>query len=293
MRARRLTSLAALTALAAHANAQQLPEGVLRRQTPTLGRENVASSGFEAARTARREDSEDGTELKLSAGGLFAAGNSRSLAVTGTSKLYARRGNNQLGAGLSATYGQSALQGEREMRTSVENFQAKLRFDRFVAEHFAVFLSQSGLRDRFQGLSLRLNLDPGFAYYFVDAGKHRLWGEAGYDVQYDFRRQQAVNEAAANGRSLARSEILHSTRAFLGYANNFAELLTLDTGVEYLQALTESKSYRLNWDLGLSARFSPDFSIATTVNFRYDHDPLPDVQRTDVAMAVSLVYQLL
>ena len=43
-------------------------------------------------------------------------------------------------------------------------------------------------RDRFEGLDLRLDLDPGLAYYFINTKKHRLQGEAGYDFQYDIRR---------------------------------------------------------------------------------------------------------
>ena len=35
------------------------------------------------------------------------------------------------------------------------------------------------------------------------------------------------------------------------------------------------------------------FSIATTVSVRYDHNPLPGIEKTDVTTAISLVYKLL
>jgi putative salt-induced outer membrane protein len=289
-----LASLSAAAALlaAAPAFAEELPTGLMKAKTATGGQENVASTGFEAP-VAKPEASKDSTELKLSAGGLFSGGNSKSIAATGSSKLHLRRENNALDGALAANYGRSAPKGQGDMETSVENFQGKLRYDRFVAEHVAVFVALSGLKDRFLGLDLRLNLDPGLAYYFIDGPKHRLWAELGYDLQYDFRREETIVAALADGKTLDRSEVRHSGRLFLGYNNSISETLTFDTGVEYLQALKDTENFRLNWDLGITSSIGGNFSIATTLNLRYDHNPLPGVKNTDVTSAVSLVYQLL
>lgn len=277
---------------AAPAFGEDLPAGLMKAKTATGGQENVASAGFEAP-VAKPEELKDSTELKLSAGGLFSGGNSKSVAATGSSKLHLRRELNQLDGALAANYGRAAPKGEGSLETTVENFQGKLRYDRFVAEHVAVFAALSGLRDRFLGLSLRLNLDPGLAYYFVDVSKHRLWAELGYDLQYDFRRPEAIAAARAEGTALDRSEVRHSGRLFLGYNNALSEAFTFDTGVEYLQALKETENFRINWDMGITSRIAGNFSLATTLNLRYDHNPLPAVKRTDVTSAVSLVYQLL
>jgi putative salt-induced outer membrane protein len=286
-------SLAAATVLASTSVfAEDLPTGLMKAKTASGGQENVASAGFEAP-VAAPVEVKDSTELKLSAGGLFSGGNSKSIAATGSTKLHLRRDKNQLDGALAANYGQAAPKGEGELETTVENFQGKIRYDRFVAEHVAVFAALSGLRDRFLGLSLRLNLDPGLAYYFVDVPKHRLWTELGYDLQYDFRRPEAITAAEATGVELDRAEVRHSGRLFLGYDNALSEAFTFDTGVEYLQALKETENFRINWDLGITSRVGGNFSIATTLNLRYDHNPLPGVKRTDVTSAVSLVYQLL
>ncbi|HET9955925.1 MAG TPA: DUF481 domain-containing protein [Polyangiaceae bacterium] len=287
-----LLALGAGISLSPDALAQEAPKGLMGAKTATQGKEDVAVSGF-AAPVGKLEESKDTTELKISLGGLFASGNSKSIAANGTTKLHVRRDDNQLDAAFAANYGRAAVQGETAMRPTVENFQGRMRYDRFVASNVALFLSMSALKDRFQGLDLRLNLDPGLAYYFLDVAKHRFWAEGGYDLQSDFRRESAINDALAKGEVLDRSEVRHNLRLFLGYENALNKQLTFDTGVEYLQALKETKNYRINWNAGLTSQVSGNFSIATTLNLRYDHNPLPNIKNTDVVTAISLVYQLL
>lgn len=277
---------------ASPAFSDELPPGLQHRDAATTGREDVAVSGFVAPE--KPADDKDAIELKLSAGGLFSGGNSESLALTSSGKLRVRRDANQLAVALAANYGEAAPAGEDERETSVENYQGRLRYDRFLVDRFSVFLSLSALRDRFQGLDLRFNLDPGLAYYFVDAEKHRFWSELGYDMQYDYRREDAIEAAASStGVFLDRSEVRHGARAFLGYENSLAENVSFDTSVEYLQALEETENWRLAWDVGLTAAIDAGFSIATTFSLRYDNNPLPEIETTDMTSAVSLVYQLL
>ncbi|MGC4087831.1 MAG: DUF481 domain-containing protein [Polyangiaceae bacterium] len=293
---RSCTALALGVALlgARPAFAQDVPKGLMQTKAASSGSENVSTAGFEAPVAKASEDAKDTTEMTINAGGLVAGGNAKSLAATASSKLRLRRGLNQLSAAVAANYGEAAPKGQGDMQTTVENFQGKVRADRFLADHFAVFIAMSGLRDRFLGLRLRLNLDPGLAYYVLDEAKHRLWIEGGYDLQHDFRRGDAIAAALAKtGQQLDRSEVRHSGRLFVGYDNSLTENITVTTGLEYLQAFKDTDNYRINWDLGLNSRIGGNFSIATTLNVRYDHNPLPDIKTTDVTSALSLVYQLL
>jgi putative salt-induced outer membrane protein len=276
----------------ASALAQELPPGLQKRAAATSGREDVAVTGFATA-TAKPEENKDATELKLSAGGLFSGGNSESLALTTSSKLRLRRGDDQFELAIAGNYGEAAPPGEDEREANVENLQGRVRYDRFLVEGLAVFLSTSAVRDRFQGLDLRLNIDPGFAYYFLDADKQRFWTELGYDLQYDYRREDAVEAAMATGSPIDRSETRHGARAFVGYTSELAEGVAFDASVEYLQALKETKNWRLGCDIGLTAAIKGGFSLATTFSLRYDNNPLADVETTDMASALSLVYQLL
>ena len=266
----------------------------MKLQQATKGTETVVTTGFEA-KAAKPDDaaSKDATELKLAAGGLFAAGNSRSNAITSSVKFRARRSANQLTLALAENYAQAASKPGEDTSVTVENVQGKTRYDRFLSGQFAVFGALSGLRDRFQGLDLRINFDPGFAYYFVDESKQQFWSELGYDLQYDYRRNDKVAESLALGKPVDKAEVRHSGRLFFGYQNSLNKAVTVDTGLEYLQALSNTENWRLNWTLGLNSAIGGNFSIATTFTLKYDHNPLSNVKNTDALTAVSLVYQLL
>jgi putative salt-induced outer membrane protein len=276
------------------ARADELPAGLMKTDQATKGTESIATSGFEG-KAAKPTDanSKDALELKLSAGGLMSGGNSRSLAVTSSGKFRVRREANQLTVAIAQNYGRGAPSPDADTAVTVENYQGKARYDRFLSGGLAAFVAMSGLRDRFQGLDLRLNFDPGLAYYFVDEAKQQFWAELGYDLQYDFRRTDEVLAAFYKGTPIDKAETRHNGRAFLGYQNNVSKTATIDTGLEYIQGLSQTENWRLNWILGLSSQIGGDFSIAATFNVKYDNNPLPGVKNTDVISALSLVYSLL
>lgn len=283
-----LTAVALLGARAAVAQ----PAGLMKQDAASAGKTDVAAEGFQAAERDK-EDAKDATEAKISAGGMLTTGNARSLAATTAGNFRLRRSLNQLSIAAAANYSRAAANADADMETTVENYQGKVRYDRFVAKQLALFLSTSARRDRFQGLDLRLNLDPGVAYYFIDEKAQQLWTEIGYDLQYDVRRDENIDAAAAKGESVDKTKVQHSGRLFAGYTNSVNEHVKFNTGVEYLQGLPETERWRLNWDVGLSSAIGGDFSLATTFSLKYDHAPLPGVKELDTVTAINLVYTLM
>ena len=213
----------------------------MKQDAATKGSTDVATETFDAA---KKDDAEakDATELKVQAGLLTATGNSRSLAGTASSTFRMRRTANELGAAAALNYARSAAVRGEPMETTVENYQGKIRYDRFLTERIALFLSVSARRDPFQGLDLRLNIDPGVAYYLIDEKPVQLWAELGYDLQYDFRRTDKVLEAFNKGTPIDKAETRHSGRLFLGYQNNLSKAVTADAGIEYIQALSKTEN---------------------------------------------------
>ena len=277
---------------AAPAVAQPLPEGLMDNKAATEGKTDVVKDGFEAP-TKRDEEAKDTTELKISAGGLFTTGNSRALSLTGASKFKLRREANQLTAAAAGNFARSAATPDDSMETTLENFQGRVRYDRFFTEVLAGFLAVSASRDRFQGLDLRLNVDPGIAFYVIDQKGHQLWSEVGYDLQHDVRNDDAIAAALIDGDVVDKSETRHNGRAFVGYDNSLNEEVTFNTGLEYIQGLQDTTNWRLAWDAGLTSNIGESFAIATTFTLKYDHNPLPGVEKTDAVTAVSVVYNLL
>lgn len=295
-------ALLALAFLSSIASAQTPASGIMKHDAATSGSTEVAGTTFESSAVPDQAKQNDATEAKVLAGGMTASGNSRSIAATGSLQSRIRRGSDQGTAAAAVNYGRSPsdpTDRDSKMVTSVENYQAKLRYDRFLTERFTVFGALSLRRDRFQELNLRLNLDPGVGYYFVSEPKQQLWGELGYDFQFDVRTQKAIdaseaaNAADSSVEVLDKTDVRHSARLFVGYANNITDNFGGQTGSEYLQGIPDTEYWRLNWDIGVNSKISGNFSLAVTFSLKYDHHPLPNVAKVDTAAAVSLVYQLI
>src|SRR6476659_3651457 len=108
----------------------------MKTQQATKGTETVASSGFETKAKPDDAKAKDALELKLSAGGLVAGGNSRSTAVTTLGKFRVRRESNQLTVAIAQNYGRAATTPDADTAVTVENYQGKTRYDRFLSGGF-------------------------------------------------------------------------------------------------------------------------------------------------------------
>ncbi len=274
------------------AQEDNLAKGLSSSKPATTGSTDVATSNFEAGEKLA-EEAKDTTEAKISAGGLFTAGNAQSTSMTSGANFRLRRSENQLTAAAAANYATARPQGEVATRKTVENFQGKTRYDRFLTPVVAVFGAASLRSDRFEGLDLRLNLDPGVALYVVDTKTEQLWSELGYDYQHDIRNQSALDAARLKDPTLSKTEDRHSGRLFIGYNDSFNKNVSISTGIEFLQALAHTENRRINWDVSLSSAIAGKLSVANTFSLRYDHNPLPGIKTTDAIESVSLVYTLM
>lgn len=257
----------------------------------TEGKTDVAQEGFQKAEAPVIADINE-TNAKLMAGAFLSTGNARALALTAAGSLRLRRGADQFSADLAANYAQSAADSASDLGTTVENYQGRVRYDRFLSAKWALFGQVSGRRDRFQGLDLRLNFDPGAAYYFVMEEKQHLTFELGYDMQYDVRSEDAILEAQTAGTPITASEVRHAARLYAGYDNSLNEHVTFETGLEYLQAFSQTENFRLNWVSALSAALAGNFAAAIGFTLRYDNNPLPGISNLDTITTLNLVYTL-
>jgi hypothetical protein len=231
----------------------------------------------------------DGTSITASAGGQGSTGNSRLLAITANGAFDTRFDNNGIGFSALANYGRSAPPGQGTQTTS-ENMQGRLRYDRYIIEQASCFLITTGRHDRFQGLDFRLNIDPGFKYLFVAEQANAIWAEAGYDFQYDIRRDDALVDPMNMRPPLDKTAVDHSSRVFFGIRHAFNEQVTLSSGVEYLQSLIETTRNRINFDALFAAKVGGGLAVGLGFGLRYDHAPLPGKEQVDTSTNVSLIY---
>ena len=273
-----------------------LPAETLKAQAATTGKTDVAKGGFATGALPAEDDPTDATEASLGAGGLFSSGNARTVAITSLANFKARRDEHQFTTKLSANFARAGKKGET-VDTTVENYQGMIRYDYFLTNNVALFLQTSARHDRFQGLDLRYNLDPGVAYFFINTKKQQLRAEVGYDFQYDVRRNESRVQAPPAGSTavlplLDKTKSQHNARLFFGYDNKLYEQVQFTSGLEYLQSFERSETYRLVFDIGLKSNIGGNFAIATTYTMRFENEPLPTVETTDSIASVNLVYTL-
>lgn len=233
----------------------------------------------------------EGTTAAVSAGGLFGTGNAKILAGSVSGMVETRLGDWGAAASLVGNYGQGAPAG-KAIATNTENLQARLRGDRYVAENVAVFLLSTSRYDRFQGLDLRQNVDPGARLLLVREAAHATWAELGYDLQVDVRRDEARDIANADRTTtrLDKTAVQHGVRAFVGRREAFRDDVTLSLGLEYVQDATDSARYRLVGEGVFASRLSGGLSLGLGATARYERTPLPGKERLDTTTTLSLVY---
>lgn len=292
LRAGSVTFAASLFALPTFA--QTLPEGAVEAKPASSGKTDIVKDKVAGAASLDALEENDATELTISAGGMQNGGNSRMIALTAGGRFRYRRSENQLSAALAGNYGQTAAVGG-DWETNVSNAQGFVRYDRFL-ERVTFFFQTQARNDRFQGLDLRLQLDPGVGYYFINRANRLLWVEAGYDLLHDVRRRDALTVTDADGNvieTLDRTKMVHSARAFVGADFTISDTARWNAGIEYLQSVTKGDTFRVNGDTSLTLKIYGKLSIALSLAARYENNPLPGKEKLDTMTSFSLVYGLI
>ena len=252
----------------------------------------MTKTGPEALKEAPPEVT-DATELSLQAGGIIAGGNTQSAAMTASTSFLLRRGAHETGAILAANYARSGREDGPGLQTTMENYQGRIRYDYFWTEKFSTFLAVQARRDRFQGLNLRLGVDPGLSYFFLRRETLRLWTEVGYDFQYDVVTQETLDLAVADGAPRDRTETDHNARLYAGYEQRLDDRLKLLTGLEFYKSFVNAASYRINWKAELQTQLVKSLSLAIASTAMYNNTPLPGIKKFDVTTSVNFVYTFL
>lgn len=280
----------------AGAPAESAPAGLTKSSTAASASNDIAKGGLVSAAQAKADDPSHVNDVSIGLGGLFSAGNARQIALTGLGRLRLRREEHQFSTAVSVNAARAGKKGEA-VSTTVENYQGLLRYDYFLNERISLFFQSTARRDRFQGLDLRLNVDPGLAYYFINDKTHRLQGEAGYDLQHDIRRDESLTiPPAADAPAgtlptvIDKTQTLHNARLFLGYENKLRKEVSLVTSFEYLQNFADFATYRFIFDIGLKSNVADNLALAVAYTARYENKPIPNVEELDSIMSINLVY---
>lgn len=235
---------------------------------------------------------EDVTSLNTSAGGGLNTGNTKSyqLQVGGDFRLVRRP--HAISANAAFAYGGADLPSDNAgMVTTVQNLNARAKYELFLSDMDALFLATGFRWDPFAGISRRNNGQIGYGRYFISEAKHRFWGEIGYDLTGTKYRSIKGKPDSVPEKS---SEIVHSARIFLGYENQLNDFVSYLGGIEGLVNLEHPKASRLNWENALRSTLNGSFKLELKFKLAYEAQPVvTGAKKVDTATVVSLLYSLL
>lgn len=301
MRRRLPIAAAGLVAALMATEAKAQPTGTATQDPASSGNTELDGQGSFATTASPDDEAGDALEWDLSFGALLSTGNARSTAITGGTNFRIRRGKHQFYATFLGNYGRAAADVNSDPVDTVGNLQGRARYDYFFGKRWSAFGMLTARHDPFQRLDLRMNVDPGVAFYAINKAKEQLRFEAGYDFQLDVRDPDSGVEVGPDGSPvydtqgnfipLERTRITHAARLAAGYSNNINEAVTFNTELEYLQSLLEAQRWRLNWVSGFSTVLVKKLSLSATFTLRMDNDPLPGVKHLDTITSANLVYR--
>src|SRR5215213_10611772 len=119
------TRSSAQTTSAPAAAASTDPAETVKAQTATKGTTDVAKGGFVTSAAPKDDDPRYVNDVSIGLGGLFSAGNARTIAVTTLGRMRFRRDEHQLSIAATGNFARAGKK-DQPIETTVENFQGLL-----------------------------------------------------------------------------------------------------------------------------------------------------------------------
>lgn len=223
--------------------------------------------------------STDRTKLSGQLGGTWSSGNSKSYAANFQARVSHRRGMDELTWSGIVNYGRAtAPQLEDEADPDAEEhrfktdslYYTRLRYDRFIAEHHALFLGALAFRDTSSGFRARYSPYAGYQHTWIAHESFEFWTDVGYRAAYEilFLDRRAREEGFAERRWV------HGPLLTLGVASELGKALDLDIVVEAQQAANREKDFRIFSTTNLVNRIGKGFALGMNFNLRYHREPI-------------------
>ncbi len=279
-----------------------LTSATAQAQTPATPEQHAE----EVAEEIPAEEPEDPVTLDISAGLVLNTGNTENMTLNAGGNFSYTTLPHHVELELAYVLG-LASQGFSDK--TAENFNARGRYDFFFDPMNAVFIAARFRWDQFAGVAPRSSAQAGYLrnFFLEQEGKHRLWGEIGYDFTYDVYDYSRIDTMGTDPAALLNSQAIHSARAFIGYDNHVADNLTFRTGLEFLINLNFGvfrtdpdgvqyhgyEDVRFNWENALRINIVGNLLAELKFRMQFDNVPTFGAKKLDTLTQVNLVYTLL
>lgn len=236
-------------------------------------------------------------KAQAKAGLVSTSGNAETTTLTAAANVARSDAANKVALEGVVAYGQSGLlvasdtngdglieRGEfhRSTQTTVNNWNVKGRYDRFITKHQGAFVGASVGADEIAGKTLIAGGQAGYAVKLLKSDVQELVGELGYDFSYEEYQARGV-----------KPNEIHSGRAFLGETLKLSATAGIVASVEALANLNTEKNapnahaasptakvkafedIRVNGKIALTAAVRSNVSLSVGFQLRWDRNPAP------------------
>jgi putative salt-induced outer membrane protein YdiY len=228
----------------------------------------------------------DTTEQKWSGSvlvnGLLTNGNSHSvqLGVDGNAQLRRNdeRNDDRFTLAGGYNYGRQRDNDTGGDTTSVDNWYALTKYDRFWTEKWYGYAAVRAEHDRVADLFLRVTPGVGVGYQWIESPDLNFNTEAGINYIYENYDPGDTDNRIA-------------VRLAYHVDKKLNEKVTLFHNLEYLPAVEDPGDYLLNVDAGVRATLTKSFFTEFKAEWKRDSTPAPDAEKNDLRFVLGVGWQ--
>jgi len=175
------------------------------------------------------------------------------------------------------SFGAGVAYGTQNSEDTANSYKAFGQWNHLFSERFYGYLRADALRDLVADLDYRFTVGPGVGYYLIKNTNTFLAAEAGGAVE--FQRLGSVDDSFMTVRLAERFEHKFNDRARLWQS------------VEFLPQVDDFKNYLVNFQIGIEAAISKQFSLKTYLEDTYANVPAASRQKNDVKIIAGISYK--
>jgi len=175
---------------------------------------------------------------------------------------------------LQGTYGKRDVDGVTE-RTA-DQARAGVQYDRNLNDRVFGFGALKLERDKLINLNLRTVVASGLGYHVVKRE----------NLTFDVSTGPAFNQERYSTETRDSFEWLFAEES----THAFSPTVSFKQRLAYYSNLTDSGEFRAVFDAGLVLNITDSWSATITLNYRYQSNPLPGVEKNDLLFVTGLQY---
>jgi putative salt-induced outer membrane protein len=189
------------------------------------------------------------------------------------------------------TFFVGALYGENAEFSTAERYEAKYQLDYKINDRLSWFGALRGEQDRFSGFVYQLTVSTGASYKIIDTPATQLQASLGAGYRR-LKSETLIKTDAGEVIGRIEGEIESDPVATLSsdYEHKFTETTKI-TNKLLVESGTENTAVQN--DIALQVSMTESLALAVGFGVRYNTDPPPLSEDTDLLTTINLVYNIL